>query len=378
MNYWELALQKHKEYKWKLQVSSKVPLNDRNDLSTYYTPWVAEPCLEINKNNDLAYMYTWKSNSVAVVSDGSAVLGLGNIWWIAWLPVMEWKSILFKEFGWVDAIPLVLSTQDPDEIIKVVEAVAPTFWWINLEDIWAPNCFYIEEELKKRLNIPVFHDDQHGTAIVVLAWVINALKLAGKNISDVKIVISWAWSAGIAIAKLLNLYGARNIILLDTKGAIHKWRTDLNKYKSEMAELNINNETWDLKSVLRNSDIFVWVSKPNLINADDVKTMADKSIIFALSNPVPEILPDEAKAWWAFIVATWRSDFPNQINNLSAFPGIFRGALDARLPQIDDKHKIAAAEAIANYVTNPSVENIIPSCLDKNVAKLVADAVKNA
>ncbi len=378
MDYFKKSLEEHKKHKWKLEVRSKVPLKNKEDLSIYYTPGVAEPCKQIAKNPTEAYNYTWKNNSVAVVSDGSAVLGLWNIWWLAWLPVMEGKAILFKEFGWVDAVPIVLNTQDPDEIVKVVEAIAPTFGWINLEDIAAPKCFYIEEELKKRLNIPVFHDDQHGTAIVVLAGLINALKLANKNFNKIKVVISGAGAAGIAIAKLLHKYGVKNIILLDSKWIIYSGRENLNKYKEEVAQYNIENVKGWLKEALKWADVFIWVSKPNLLTSEDIKLMSEKPIVFALSNPIPEIMPDEAKKWWAFIVATWRSDFPNQVNNLLAFPGIFRWALDARIPQIEDKHKIAAAEALANYVWDKlSPEYILPSPLDKNVAKVVAEAVKN-
>ncbi|PJA49290.1 MAG: NAD-dependent malic enzyme [candidate division SR1 bacterium CG_4_9_14_3_um_filter_40_9] len=375
VDYYALSLEKHTQYKGKLEVHSKVPLNDRNDLSTYYTPGVAEPCRQIQKDPELAYTYTWKNNAIAVISDGSAVLGLGNIGGIAGLPVMEGKAILFKEFGGVDAIPIVLATQDADEIIKTIENIAPTFGGINLEDISAPRCFYIEEELKKRLNIPVFHDDQHGTAIVVLAGLINALKLAEKEVDKVKIVISGAGSAGIAIGKLLIKYGIKNIVMLDSVGAIHTGRTDLNKYKADIAQYNINNESGTLAEVIVNADVFIGVSQPNVLNAHDVRTMNQKPIIFAMANPNPEITPIEAQAGGVFIMATGRSDYPNQINNLLAFPGIFRGALDKRIPQITDEHKLAAAIALANYVQNPSVDNIIPSVLDKNVGNIVATAV---
>ena len=377
MDYFKKALEEHKKYKWKLEIKSKVPLNSKDDLSIFYTPWVAQPCKEIHKNPYLAYDYTWKNNSVAVVSDWSAVLGLWNIWWLAWLPVMEWKAILFKEFAWVDAVPIVLNTQDPEEIIKIVEAIAPTFWWINLEDIAAPKCFYIEEELKKSLNIPVFHDDQHWTAIVVLAWLINALKLADKKFDQIKVVISWAWAAWIAIAKLLHKYWVKNIILVDSKWIIYPWRENLNPYKEEVAQYNIENIKWSLKDALKWADVFIGVSKPNLLTAEDIRLMAEKPIIFALSNPIPEIMPEEAKKWGAFVIATWRSDFPNQVNNLLAFPWIFRWALDARIPQIETEHKIAVAEALANYVWDKlSPEYILPSPLDKNVAKVIAEAVK--
>ena len=377
MDYAQEAINQHKKYRWKLTTESKVPLDTKDDLATYYTPWVAAPCLEIAKNKDLAYDYTWKNNSVAIVSDGSAVLWLGNIWPEAGLPVMEWKAILFKKYWNIDAIPIVLNTQNPDEIIKIVEAIAPTFWWINLEDIAAPNCFYIEEELKKRLNIPVFHDDQHGTAIVVLAWLINALKLKNAELSTQKIVFSWAWAAAIAIGKLLKKSWAKNMIFLDSKWIIHGWRTDLNKYKQEIEPWNIEHITWTLDNAIKWADIFIWVSKPGLLHKEHIQSMNSSPIIFALANPTPEIMPDEAKKAWAFIVATWRSDFPNQVNNVLAFPGIFRGALDARIPQITDEHKIAAAKALAKFVENPDREHIIPSAFDQWIADAVAKAVKN-
>ena len=377
MDYSQEALNQHKKYRWKLTTLPKVPLETKDDLATYYTPWVAAPCLEIAQNKDLAYDYTWKNNSVAVVSDGSAVLWLGNIGPEAWLPVMEWKAILFKKYGNIDAIPIVLNTQDPDEIIKVVEAIAPTFGWINLEDIAAPNCFYIEEELKRRLNIPVFHDDQHGTAVVVLAGLINALKLKNSDFSSQKIVISGAWAAAIAIGKLLKKAWAENIIFLDSKWVIHEWRSDLNKYKQEIAPWNVDQISWTLDDAIKWADVFIWVSKPGLLHKEHIQSMNPDPIIFALANPTPEIMPDEAREAGAFIVATWRSDFPNQVNNVLAFPGIFRGALDARIPQISDEHKIAAAKALANFVKNPDREHIIPSAFDQWIANAVAEAVKN-
>lgn len=375
-DYYSLSLEKHEQYKWKLAVASKVPLNTIVDLSTYYTPGVAQPCREIAKNPEEAYRYTWKQNSVAIVSDGSAVLGLGNIWWLAWLPVMEGKALLFKKFADIDAVPIVLSTQDPEIVIQTVQAISPTFGWINLEDISAPNCFYIEEELKKTVNIPVFHDDQHGTAIVVLAWIINAYKITNRTFDNSNIVISWAGSAGIAIAKLLHLYGAKNIVMLDSQWAIYKWRDGLNKYKEEVAEWNLENKSGSLIDVLKWADVFVWVSKPDLLKAEDIALMNEKSIIFALSNPVPEIMPDEAKKWWAYIVATWRSDYPNQVNNVLAFPGIFKAALTLRLTQIEDKHKIIAAETLANLVQNPNPEKIIPSIFEEWLADKIVDEIK--
>jgi len=359
MPYAKLSIEKHAQYKWKLAVQSKVPLNTREDLSTYYTPGVAAPCLEIAADPEKAYLYTRKSNSVAVVSDGTAVLGLGNIGGLAD----------------IDAVPIVLSTQDPDEIIKIVEGIAPTFGGINLEDISAPNCFYIEEILKSRLNIPVFHDDQHGTAIVVLAGLINALKLVHKSFKEIKVVISGAGAAGVAIGNLLNAYGVEHIVMLDSKWAIHAGRTDLNKYKAFFVPTNKDNETGHLEDVLKGADVLVGVSKPNLLGAEEVALMNKDAIIFALSNPTPEIMPDEAKKWWAAIIATGRSDFPNQINNVLVFPAIFRGALQARIPQILDTHKIAAAEALAACVENPSVDKIIPGAFDAGFVDAVVKAV---
>lgn len=378
MNYYTRSLEEHKKYQWKVWIISRVPLETREDLSTYYSPWVAQPCLEIAEDPEKAYDYTWKSRSVAVVSDGSAVLGLGNIGGLAGLPVMEGKAVLFKAFGDVDAIPLVLNTQDPDEIIATVERIAPTFWGINLEDIAAPKCFYIEEELKKRLNIPVFHDDQHGTAIVVLAGLINALKITKKELWSLKIVIAGAGAAGLAIATLLKAYGAQHLIITDSKGCIHAGRSDLNAYKLAWTATNLNNEQGSLADALVGADVFIGVSKPNLITAEEVKTMNPDPIIFALSNPEPEILPAEAEKGWASIIATGRSDFPNQVNNVLVFPGLFKGVLEARIPQIETKHKLAAAKALANFIKNPTKEEILPSALNKEVAKVIAQAVKLA
>lgn len=378
MNYYTRSLEEHKKYQWKVWIISRVPLETREDLSTYYSPGVAQPCLEIAEDPEKAYDYTWKSRSIAVVSDGSAVLGLGNIGGLAGLPVMEGKAVLFKAFGDVDAIPLVLNTQDPDEIIATVERIAPTFWGINLEDIAAPNCFYIEEELKKRLNIPVFHDDQHGTAIVVLAGLINALKITKKELWSLKIVIAGAGAAGLAIATLLKAYGAEHLIITDSKGCIHAERSDLNAYKLAWTATNLNNEQGSLADALVGADVFIGVSKPNLITAEEVKTMNPDPIIFALSNPEPEILPAEAEKGWASIIATGRSDFPNQVNNVLVFPGLFKGVLEARIPQIETKHKLAAAKALANFIKNPTKEEILPSALNKEVAEVIAQAVKLA
>ncbi len=375
--YNRLSVEKHLEYKGKLWVHSKVPLETREDLSIYYTPGVAQPCREIAQDPEKAYDYTRKGNTVAVVSDGSAVLWLGNIWWLAGLPVMEGKAILFKEFGGVDAIPLVLNTQDPDEIIRIVEAISPTFWGINLEDISAPNCFYIEEELKKRLSIPVFHDDQHGTAIVVLAWLINALKLAQKDFATIKVVMSGAGAAGTAIAKLLYTYGTKNIVMTDSQWALYLWREKMNAHKNELAEYNINNEKWTLKDIIKNADVFIGVSQPNLLLAEDIKTMADKPIVFAMANPNPEVIPEEAEKWKVFIYATGRSDYPNQINNLLVFPGIFKWALKYRKTAITTAHKIAAAEVLAACVEHVDIHNIIPSPLDKSIADKIAESIRD-
>ncbi len=291
---------------------------------------------------------------------------------------MEGKAILFKSFANVDAIPIVLKSQDPDQIIDTIENISPTFWWINLEDIKAPNCFYIEEELKKRLDIPVFHDDQHGTAVVALAGLINALKITNKKIEDIKIVISWAGAAGIACAKLFASYGATNIIIFDSKWTINSHRADLNKYKASMLPLNKNDETGTIWEVLHWADFFMGVSQPNVITAQDVQNMNEQAIVFAMANPNPEITPEEARKGGAYIIATWRSDYPNQINNVLVFPGLFRGILDAKIKQITETHKIAAAKAIANSITEPTPELIIPSALDKNIANIVAEAVKKA
>ncbi len=375
VNYGDLSLEMHEKFGGKLAVQSKVPLKSRDDLSKAYTPGVAAVCTAIAKHPEDAYKYTWKKNTVAVVSDGSAVLGLGNLGGLAGLPVMEGKAILFKRFADVDSIPIVLSTQNPQEIIKIVQGIAPTFGGINLEDISAPNCFFIEEELRKTLNIPVFHDDQHGTAIVVLAGLINALKLVHKSFEQVKVVISGAGSAGIAIGKLLHAYGVQHIVMLDSKGIIHQQRTDLNQYKSYFTTTNLHHQTGGLINALVDADIFVGVSQPNLMTAQEVKLMAKDPIIFALSNPTPEIMPEESKLGGATIIGTGRSDFPNQVNNALAFPGLFRGVLDARIPQIHEVHKIAAAQALANYVKHPSPEKIIPSLLDEGVAEVVAKAV---
>ena len=377
MNYFEESLKLHKNLQWKLELKSKIPLNTKDDLSIAYTPWVAEPCKVIAKDKELAKELTIKWNTVAVVSDGSAVLGLWNIWPEAGLPVMEWKSILFKEFADVDAFPIVLDTQDTEEIIKTVKMIAPTFGWINLEDISAPRCFEIEERLKKELDIPVFHDDQHGTAIVVLAWLINGLKITWKKKEDIKVAVNWLWAAGTAIVKLLLDFWVKNIIALDSKWAICSSRTDLNDAKKEILKItNPNNECGTLDDVIENADVFVWVSVAGALKPEMVKKMNKDAMIFAMANPTPEIMPDEAKKAWAKIIATWRSDFPNQLNNVLVFPWIFKWALKNKVKQITQEHKLAAAQALADYVKNPTENEIIPSPLDKNVADIVANVIK--
>lgn len=379
MNTYEKALMLHEQWNGKIETVSKTPVKTREDLALAYTPGVAEPCKVIAEDKEAAYKYTMKANTIAVVSDGSAVLGLGNIGPHAAMPVMEGKAVLFKEFGGVNAVPICLDTQDTEEIIKAVTYLAPSFGGINLEDISAPRCFEIEERLKATLDIPVFHDDQHGTAIVVLAATINALKITGKKKEACKIVVNGAGSAGIAITKLLLNYGFTNIILCDRTGIISKDRTDLNWMKKQMLEItNPNNESGSLADAMKQTDIFVGVSAPDTLTAEMVKTMNQDPIIFAMSNPVPEIMPDVAKAAGARIVGTGRSDFPNQINNVVAFPGIFKGALEGRAPQITEEMKLAAAEAIASLVPENELneENIMPEAFNPKVAEVVAAAVK--
>ncbi len=371
----EKSLKLHKEKHGKLEIKSKFPLKNREDLSIAYTPGVAAVCSEIHSNPDSVYDYTIKRNSVAIVTDGSAVLGLGNIGPKAALPVMEGKAILFKEFADIDAYPICLDTQDPKKIIEAVKLISPSFGGINLEDIKAPQCFEIEKELQD-LGIPVMHDDQHGTAVVVLAGIINAVKISEKN-KESRIVISGAGAAGIAITKILLKYGFKNITVCDTKGAIHSKRKDLTEEKIQISRLtNLNSIEGSLTDALKNADIFIGVSKPNVLTKEMIKSMNKKPIIFALSNPVPEIMPDEAKEASAFIIATGRSDFPNQVNNVLAFPGIFRGALDIRATKITDEMKIAAAEAIAKIIKNPTPDQILPNPLDKTVVPAVAQAIK--
>ncbi len=374
----EKALELHRQWQGKLETVSKTPVKSREDLSLAYTPGVAEPCKVIAKDKEAAYTYTWKSNTVAVVSDGSAVLGLGNIGPYAAMPVMEGKAVLFKEFGGVNAVPICLDTQDTEEIIKAVTYLAPGFGAINLEDISAPRCFEIEERLKEILDIPVFHDDQHGTAIVVLAGIINALKVVHKKKENCKVVVNGAGSAGVAITKLLLTYGFCNIILCDKVGIIGKHTEGLNWMQQKMTEVtNPNNETGTLADALKGADIFVGVSAPNIVTPDMVSSMNQDSILFAMANPVPEIMPDAAKAAGARVVGTGRSDFPNQVNNVVAFPGIFKGALEGRAVQITEEMKLAAARAIAGLVPEEqlSEDNIMPEAFDPQVAEVVAAAV---
>ena len=374
----EKALMLHEKWRGKLETVSKTPVKTREDLSLAYTPGVAEPCKVIAENAEAAY--TWKSNTVAVVSDGSAVLGLGNIGPYAAMPVMEGKAVLFKEFGGVNAVPICLDTQDTEEIIKAVTYLAPGFGGINLEDISAPRCFEIEERLKASLNIPVFHDDQHGTAIVVLAGIINGLKVVGKNKEDCKVVVNGAGSAGVAITKLLLTYGFTNVIMCDKVGIVGKDTQGLNWMQQKMTEVtNPNGEKGTLADALKGADIFVGVSAPNIVTPDMVSSMNQDSILFAMANPVPEIMPDAAKAAGARVVGTGRSDFPNQVNNVVAFPGIFKGALEGRAKQITEEMKLAAALAIANLVPEDQLneDNIMPEAFDPKVAEVVAEAVKS-
>lgn len=377
-DYAALSIEAHKKAKGKISIESKMPLETKDDLSIAYTPGVAEPCSEIAKDVDKAYDYTSKGNLVAVISDGSAVLGLGNIGPEAALPVMEGKAVLFKKFANVDAVPIVLNTQKTEEIISVVKAIAPTFGGINLEDISAPRCFEIEERLKKELSIPVFHDDQHGTAIVTLAGMFNACKLTDRKLKDLKVVINGAGAAGVAIVKLLFEAGVKEVIMCDSRGVIHKGRTDLNDTKKKMSKLtNKSNVSGSLEDAIKNSDVFIGVSAPGVLTKEMVKTMTKDPIIFAMANPTPEIMPDEAKEAGARIIATGRSDFANQINNVLAFPGLFRGALDARTNNLTTPMFIDVAKAIADSVEDLSEEKIIPSPFDDRVPERVAEAVRN-
>ena len=381
MNIYEESLQFHKQLRGKLEVSSRVKITNEKDLSLAYTPGVAEPCREIHKYPSTAYLYTRKWNTVAVISDGTAVLGLGDIGPLASLPVMEGKSILFKEFADVDAFPIALDTKDVNEIVETVVRIAPTLGGINLEDISAPRCFEIEKKLKERLNIPVFHDDQHGTAIIVLSGLMNALKIVNKKVEDLKIIVNGAGSAGTAITKLLLSYGAKNIIVCDRAGALNRNSTYSNPYFTELSNItNPNNESGLLCDVIKNADVFIGVSAPNIVSKEMVTSMNSDSILFAMANPTPEIFPDDAKNAGAKVIGTGRSDFPNQINNVLAFPGIFRGALDVRATEINEEMKIAAAHAIADSVSDEELNPnyIIPKAFNLDVQKRVAQAVKDA
>lgn len=375
----EKALQMHEQWNGKLETAAKAHVNSREDLAIAYTPGVAEPCKVIAKDPEAAYKYTIKSNTVAVVSDGSAVLGLGNIGALAAMPVMEGKAVLFKEFGGVNAVPICLDTQDTEEIIKTVVNIAPAFGGINLEDISAPRCFEIEERLKELLDIPVFHDDQHGTAIVVLAGIINALKVTGKKKEDCRVVVNGAGSAGVAITKLLLTYGFEHITMCDINGIISSESPNLNWMQKKMTEVtNLENKTGSLTDAMRGADIFVGVSAPGIVTKEMVASMNSDAILFAMANPVPEIMPDLAKEAGARVVGTGRSDFPNQVNNVVAFPGIFKGALEGRATQITEEMKLATANAIASLVSDEELNenNILPEAFDSHVADVVSKAVK--
>lgn len=379
MSIYDESLSIHEKLKGKLSIDSKIKLNTKEDFSLAYTPGVAEPCRKIALNKEDAYKYTIKGNTVAVISNGTAVLGLGNIGASAAIPVMEGKAAIFKELGGIDAFPICIDSEDIEENVKTIKLIAPVFGGINLEDYKAPECFEIESRLQD-LGIPVMHDDQHGTAVVVLAGMINSLKLANKKINEVKIVVNGAGAASIAVSKLLLMYGAKNMILCDTKGAIYEGRPDIleNKSKQEIAKLtNHNKIKGELKDAIKGADIFLGLSKPKTLSKEMIKTMNKNPIIFAMANPEPEIMPSDAKEAGAFIVATGRSDFPNQVNNALGFPGIFRGALDCRATRITEKMKLAASNALANMIT-PSIDKILPSITDKSVPQRVAKAVISA
>lgn len=380
MDVYEKALKKHEEWQGKVATEVKAKVMNAEDLTYAYTPGVAEPCRKIHEDESKAYVYTSKANTIAVVSDGSAVLGLGNIGPKAAMPVMEGKAVLFKEFGDVNAVPIVLDTQDADEIIETVKNIAPTFGGINLEDISSPRCVYIENKLKEILDIPVFHDDQHGTAIVTAAALINALKIVGKNVSDIKVLVSGAGAAGYSISKLLLDLGVADVIACDSKGTINDSHLEGdNPVKKELAKItNKENVVGSIKDAIKGCDVFVGVSVPGVIDENDIKNMAEKPIVFAMANPVPEIDPAKAKEAGAVVVATGRSDFPNQINNVLAFPGIFRGALDAHAEEITDSMKLAAAKALAGLVSADklSADYVIPGAFEEGVAEAVAEAVK--
>ncbi|NLZ47038.1 MAG: NADP-dependent malic enzyme [Clostridiales bacterium] len=381
MDIMHSSLEKHKEWEGKIEIISRVEINDSIALSNAYTPGVAQPCLEINKDPNMSYELTRRANLVAVVTDGTAVLGLGDIGGLAGMPVMEGKCALFKEFAGVDAFPICIKSKDTDEIVRTIELISDSFGGINLEDISAPRCFEIEKKLKEKLDIPVFHDDQHGTAIVVGAALINACRVANKKIKDLQIVVNGAGAAGIAISKHLISLGVGNIIMVDINGIISKTQGLENKSHYEMAQItNKNCLTGTLKHALKNSDVFVGVSRPNLVTPEMIKSMAEKPIVFAMANPTPEIMPDLAKESGAFIVGTGRSDFPNQINNVVAFPGIFKGALRVRASDINEEMKLAATKAIADCVDDNALNSdfILPNAFDKSVPIAVASAVAQA
>jgi len=377
MDYNKLALELHEKYKGKITTSlrDKEELN-RDKLSAYYSPGVGAVSQTISENPADLPKYTWTNNLVAVISDGSAILGLGNLGPKAAMPVMEGKALLFKHFADVDAVPIVLDVHEPEEIIATVKAIAPSFGAINLEDIAAPKCFEIEERLKAELDIPVFHDDQHGTAVVVLAGLINAAKLTGRNLADCKFVVIGAGAAGTAIIKLLNLYGAKNIVAVDSRGIVGKSRTDLNAEKTALLEYVDASQSGSIEDAITDADVFIGVSRAGLLTPELVQKMAKDPIVFALANPVPEIMPDVAKQAGVAIIGTGRSDFPNQVNNSLAFPGIFRGALDHGVKKITDQHKLAAAEALANLVENPTVDKVVPTAFDEGVVEAIANVIR--
>jgi len=377
MDYNKLALELHEKYKGKITTSlrDKEELN-RDKLSAYYSPGVGAVSQAIAENPADLPKYTWTNNLVAVISDGSAILGLGNLGPKAAMPVMEGKALLFKHFADVDAVPIVLDVHEPEEIIATVKAIAPSFGAINLEDIAAPKCFEIEERLKAELDVPVFHDDQHGTAVVVLAGLINAAKLTGRNLADCKFVVIGAGAAGTAIIKLLNLYGAKNIVAVDSRGIVGKSRTDLNAEKTALLEYVDTSQSGSIEDAVTDADVFIGVSRAGLLTPELVQKMAKDPIVFALANPVPEIMPDVAKQAGVAIIGTGRSDFPNQVNNSLAFPGIFRGALDHGVKKITDQHKLAAAEALANLVENPTVDKVVPTAFDEGVVETVANVIR--
>ena len=379
MDYNKLALELHEKYKGKITTSlrDKEELN-RDKLSAYYSPGVGAVSQAIAENPADLPKYTWTNNLVAVISDGSAILGLGNLGPKAAMPVMEGKALLFKHFADVDAMPIVLDVHEPEEIIATVKAIAPSFGAINLEDIAAPKCFEIEERLKAELDIPVFHDDQHGTAVVVLAGLINAAKLTGRNLADCKFVVIGAGAAGTAIIKLLNLYGAKNIVAVDSRGIVGKSRTDLNAEKTALLEYVDASQSGSIEDAITDADVFIGVSRAGLLTPELVQKMTKDPIVFALANPVPEIMPDVAKQAGVAIIGTGRSDFPNQVNNSLAFPGIFRGALDHGVKKITDQHKLAAAEALANLVENPTVDKVVPTAFDEGVVEAIANVIRQA